>query len=159
MLSEKNGESVLRSERMARPSFLKPAKNAGKFSAAAAVTLTSLVDAFSILVIYLLVNMSPNEDILKIPEGQSIPQAANVDQLHRHVVIKLDGDKIFVDEIEVSERTLFGALNDLRVQTEGDPVPVILQADKSTAFEKINRMIQLSNQAGFDSIHFAVARN
>ncbi len=138
---------------------------------AAKLMLTSLIDAFSILVIYLLFNFSTNSEILYIGKGMILPAAQKTEVLSRNIVVKVQEDKIFVEDKEVTmanlTRELVGLMKKRRedMQTkdgmnleEADLEAITIQADKRVGFKLISPIIQASGHAGFSNIHFAVLK-
>lgn len=129
-------------------------------SLTAGVLLTSLIDAFSILVIYLLLNFSTEGQILYTEKGIELPVAVQSQVLERASIVK-----IFKDYYIVEDKTIKGANNLFRELValkktikEKNPA-VIIQADKKSKYKLINRAILASNQAGFSEIRFAVIQN
>lgn len=140
---------------------------------AAKVMLTSLIDAFSILVIYLLFNFSTTSEILYIGKGIELPMAQKTDDLLRNIVVKVQEDKIFVEDKEVSMNDLTKELvgimklrrENLHAKSEGEEEvdeslieAITIQADRRVGFKRLSPIIQASGHAGFSSIHFAVLK-
>jgi len=124
--------------------------------------LTALIDAFSILVIFLLMSFSSTGEILNMGKGVELPKAAKGEELERNPVVKIDAGKIFVEEKEVSQDQLVGELLALRKKfaetRSGEEFPGILtlQADRRLKYEQLNSVVLASSQAGFSDIKFAV---
>lgn len=129
---------------------------------AAPITLTSLVDAFSILVIYLLVNFSNAGEILYVDNQIELPAAAQVETLERTTIVKVLDQKIFVESDEVLSKDLVAHLIERREAGEKDKTDgsqeesLIIQADKKVKYEMISQVVQASHHAGFGEIRFAV---
>ncbi|MCB0366181.1 MAG: biopolymer transporter ExbD [Bdellovibrionaceae bacterium] len=146
-------------------SSLNPKAGKRRNMQAAALMLTSLVDAFSILVIYLLVSMSNSGEVLYIDKGTELPTAVNTHLLERNTVVKLKDDKYFIEEKEVGANDLVARLVELRkewAEKNQDPkaeAALTVQADKDTSYEHINRIVASGNHAGFGEINFAVLQN
>ncbi|MCB0377067.1 MAG: biopolymer transporter ExbD [Bdellovibrionales bacterium] len=135
-----------------------------KKNLAATVMLTSLVDAFSILVIYLLVNFSSAGDLLYLSKGMELPPAAKAVELTRNVVVKVEKDKLFLEEKEINGNELVGKLIDLKKnwekyypETEFTGAMTI-QADRRQTYDLLSQVIQAGGHAGFSDINFAVIR-
>lgn len=56
-------------------------KSGGKRSVVAVLSLTAMVDLFTVLVVFLLQNYATTGEVLDIPEGVELPQASAVKQL------------------------------------------------------------------------------
>lgn len=123
--------------------------------------LTALIDAFSILVIFLLMNFSSTGELLMVSKGMELPKASG-DLLERNPVVKLNEGKIYLEDQEVTANSLVQALLDLRKKQQenrpGQEFPGILtvQADRRVKFENLSGIVQASAQAGFSDIKFAV---
>ncbi|MCC7404460.1 MAG: biopolymer transporter ExbD [Bdellovibrionales bacterium] len=146
-------------------STLNPKGGKRGMSTAAALMLTSLVDAFSILVAYLLVSMSNTGEVLYVDAGTELPAAKNTFALERHTIIKIKKDKLSLEEKEIDPNSLVAMLVEIRKQWgehNTDPqaeAALTIQADKSTPYEDINRIVTSGNNAGFGEINFAVLQN
>ena len=137
-----------------------------KKSLAAKLMLTSLIDAFSILVIYLLVNFSTTGEILYLSKGMELPAAAKTDVLKRNTVVKIEKDKIFIEEREIKVSQLAKILLELRKDKktddedeEGVENSLTIQADRRQEFKLLSPVIAAGGVAGFSDIHFAVMQD
>jgi biopolymer transport protein ExbD len=124
--------------------------------------LTALIDAFSILVIFLLMSFSSTGEILYLGKGQELPKAAAGDQLERNPVVKFDDGKVYIEDKEVTGDGLVEALLDLRKKFQetrpGEEFPGMLtvQADRRVKYEQLSSIVQASAHAGYSDIKFAV---
>ena len=130
----------------------------------ATVMLTSLVDTFSVLVIYLLVSFSTAGDLLYMSEGMELPSASRVVELERNVVVKVEKDKLFIEEEEISVNHLVGKLMELKRNWEkyypGTDFngAMTIQADRRQTYNLLSHVIQAGSHAGYSDINFAVIR-
>ena len=128
----------------------------------APLMLTSLVDAFSILVIYLLMHFSASGEILMVSKNTELPKAANTADLIRDTIIKVEDGRYFVEDQEVTQDGLVGKLLELRQTFTKDrpgeefPDKLIVQADRRTPYKVLNSIVQASAQTGYSEIKFAV---
>ena len=83
---------------------------------AADLLLTALVDAFSILVIFLLMSFSSTGDLLTIGKDTELPQARLTETLERNPVVKIEAGKIYLEDKPVTGDGLIAALLELRKQ-------------------------------------------
>ncbi|UOF02721.1 ExbD/TolR family protein [Bdellovibrio bacteriovorus] len=133
-----------------------------KRTIAADLLLTALIDAFSILVIFLLMNFSSTGEILMIGKNMELPKAAQTDVLERNPVIKIDDNKLYVEDTEVTANTITAELLELRKKyqeihpNEVFPGIATIQADRRVKYEFLNQVILAMNQAGYSDIKFAV---
>ncbi len=124
--------------------------------------LTALIDAFSILVIFLLMSFSSTGEILYIGKDTQLPKASLAEVLERNPVIKIENEKLFLEDKEINFSSLIPALLDLRKQFSetrpGEEYPGILtvQADRRVKYEILNQIILAASGAGFGDIRFAV---
>lgn len=143
-------------------SLINPKHGKWHRSIVADLLLTALIDAFSILVIFLLMSFSSAGDVLLVGKGQELPKASLASTLERNPVVKLEDGKIYLETQEVTQDTLVGALLGLRKQfSEGHPgeeYPGILmiQGDRRLKYEQLNQIILAASHAGFSDIRFAV---
>ena len=111
------------------------------------LVLTSLVDAFSILVIYLLVNTSAATETLNVNKEIKLPLASQSEVLQAGLVVKIENRRYYLNEQEVSVSTLGDALEkaqeELSSQGDDRSGKVIIQADQSLTFEDLNPVMQL----------------
>lgn len=133
----------------------------GKKSLNSAVLLTSLIDAFSILVIYLLVNFNDGEALIVDPNIQ-LPTAVQASLPSRHTVIKLIKGEIFLENVKVKSGKLTSFL--IKIQRKIKKAPeklhaIVIQSDKEELYKNINTIVLASNHAGFSNIKFAVIQD
>ncbi len=133
-----------------------------KRQVAADLLLTALIDAFSILVIFLLMNFSSTGEILMIGKNQELPKASLAAVLERNPVIKIDEGKLYVEDKLVDANSITAELLELRKKyqelhpNEAFPGVATIQADRRVKYEFLNQVILGMNQAGYSDIKFAV---
>ena len=147
-----------------------------KKSGYAGLMLTSLVDMFTIIVIFLLMNFSANGEVLYMSKDIKLPDAFHGAQLERAPVISVSNDAVTFDGRQVANTSdltkgdllnvpaLEDALRDERRRFEqihqNEPDRpfrglVNVQADRRIAFRVIKRVMFACNQSGFGNINFA----
>jgi biopolymer transport protein ExbD len=143
-------------------SVINPRGKKLKRNIAADLLLTALIDAFSILVIFLLMNFSSNGEILFMGKNMELPKARLADVLERNPVIKVDEGKLYVENKLVTADAVTAELLDLRKKYQelhpGEAFPGIatIQADRRVKYDYLNQIILAMNQAGYSDIKFAV---
>lgn len=143
-------------------SLLNPKRKKWKKSLAADLLLTALIDAFSILVIFLLMNFSSNGEILFMDKNMQLPKAARGEILDRNPVIKVDDGKIFLEGKLLTAEGLIQELLNLRksfreTHQDGDiPSTLTVQADRKTTYDSLNQVVLAAAHAGFSDLKFAV---
>lgn len=143
-------------------STLNPKGQKSKKALVQTVMLTSLVDAFSILVVYLLMSYSSSGEIMYISKDMVLPTAIEAETLNRQIIVKYESGKYFIEDDEVTKDELFPTLLKMK-QSFKEKYPeldsenkIIIQADKEEKFIDLNWIIHASAQAGFEEIKFAV---
>lgn len=127
-----------------------------------AVLLTSLIDAFSILVIYLLVNFNDGEALI-IDPNIHLPSAVQASLPTRHTVIKIVKGQLFLEDNKIQANRLTSLLvqvqKNLTTAASKSKHSIIIQSDKDELYKNINTIILASNHAGFSNIKFAVIQD
>lgn len=160
-------ESVLEQTSLNSPiegsSTLNPKGQRFKKNIAQTLMLTSLVDAFSILVVYLLMSYSSSGEIMYISKDMVLPTATEAETLDRQIIIKFEEGSYYIEDLKVTKDELFPTLLKMKTEfkekypeldVEGNKI--IIQADKGEKFIDLNWIIHASAQAGFEEIKFAV---
>ena len=127
------------------------------------VILTSLIDAFSILVIYLLMNYSASGEMMYLREGMKLPKAMNSITLENSIVVQFHDGVFYINDKEtkslvadlISERKV---LYKKAVDKENLEYALVVQSDKKVPYKYINKIVQASAHVGFDEVRFAVLK-
>lgn len=149
----------------------------GKKGANVELNLTSMIDVFVLLVIFLIQQFSADGDILFLTDKIKLPEAVNSSQMIRAPVIQVSADDIALEGariVEVSElsrddywnipaleeqlrdqKKRFDYLRQLGAEGEFSG-EVHIQADKAVPFKVIKRVMYSAAQAGYGNINFAV---
>ena len=117
------------------------------------LNLTTLIDAFCILVIFLLSNM--NGRVQNIQENQNIvlPVALNTESLSEGTVVRIEKDSFFLNDQQVTKSDLAKAVFDAR---KAKVSSLVIQADRQSNYENIALVLRAGGQAGFEKYIFAV---
>ncbi len=124
--------------------------------------LTPLIDVFSILVVYLLLNFSVTRDMPYVSQEINLPSAKNGIELENHIIVKFKGGKYFIEEDEVFVHRLAEELLErqslLESTEEGlkSSKTLIIQADKEEKYRYLNEIVHAANQTGYTDIKFVV---
>ena len=140
-------------------SLIAPKSNGKTNRLVAAVILTSLIDAFSILVIYLLVNFSTSGEVLYINKDMELPMASESVTLKRTTLVKIEKDTFYIEDEAIDEKTLLPRLIDVRkelAKSDKDSLALTVQADRRVDYKTLNHILLAGSQAGFEEIKFAV---
>lgn len=120
--------------------------------AQAALTLTSLVDCFTIIVVYLLVTTNFGAEPMAVPKGLQLPKANHSDVLNAGLIVQVRDGKIYVADKIVRMDQLS---NVLKLQ-KGKFQSMLIQADQKTKYFDLNPVVLSGLSAGFSDIKFAV---
>lgn len=146
---------------IASSSVLNPKDGMRSKGGAAGLLLTALIDAFSILVIFLLMNFSTTGDILFIEKGMELPKASQAELVEVSPIIKVDNGELFLDGQLTSANDMTAGLINLRkkwqeAHTESEPLNALtIQADRRVTYEVLNQVVVAAAQAGFSDLKFA----
>src|SRR5437660_3298778 len=148
----------------------------GKKYGYASLTLTSLVDVMTIVVIFLLMNFSANGEVLYMSKDIKLPDAYHGAMLERAPVISVSadavtfdgkmllmtadmekGDVLNVPELEDALREEKRRYEQIHANDPDHPFRglVNVQADRRIPFKVIKRVMFACNQSGFGNISFA----
>lgn len=139
---------------------LKPSQSGkSKKSIVASIMLTSLVDAFTIVVIYLIVNSSTTEQI-NVEDGLKLPQASFSKELELAPTVTFKNNQFMIDNQYVAENSLQQRLKILVSQNasllKNKDMSIIVQADENVDFDKLQPLLVASSYAGIKNVKFAV---
>lgn len=142
-------------------SLLKPSGKKSGRKLAATLILTSLVDVFSILVIYLLVTAMNHPHELEV-DGIELPAAQGV-VIDGGSVVKVSPAGIFINDAQISEEALDGYFEqkvaELRQEKgEDTKLAIIIQADRRVDYSQVDPIILKATSAGFARLRFAVVQ-
>lgn len=147
---------------LANQTVVRPKGTSSKRLLVSSLMLTSLVDAFSILVIFLLMSAKSGIEELDLKKVNEIPQAQMMDAPSKGIILRLEADGgFFIDDEQVSEKQLAAKLEEAKTKFEsgllnGDKASLIVQADKKMDFEKVSPILRAGAEAGLNKFRFAV---
>lgn len=117
------------------------------------LNLTTLIDAFCILVIFLLSNMNGRVQNLKDSQSIVLPVAMMTEALGQGLVVRIEQNTIFVDDKKTTESNLAKAILDAK---KADNSSLIIQADRKSDYQNIGLVLRAGGQAGYEKYVFAV---
>ena len=117
------------------------------------LNLTTLIDAFCILVIFLLSNM--NGRVQNIQENQKIvlPVAMQTNALDSGLIVRIEQNKFFLDDKAITKDDLAKAVFSAKKK---EITSLIIQADRNADYENIALVLRAGGQAGYEKYIFAV---
>lgn len=169
----KTGVSILENQILKSPlagtSSLRPGSGKKKRSLAFTLMLTSLIDAFSMLVIFLLMNYSSANREVEIRRGTELPMAESSKAIDEGTVVEISQGKYFVDKQQVSMGHLAEVLSNLKAkidrtakkagEKDQSKAALIIQADRKVDYSVLSPVILAGSRSGFHSFKFAVIQN
>lgn len=145
---------------LAGTSRLRPDGGRHRRTMVASLMLTSLVDAFSILVIFLIMNHANNQEPLNVGDKVKLPEAQSTSMIQQGLVVRVEDGKFIIDEKPVAIGSLRAVLkkhNDgpEAAKKEG----LVIVADKQLDYADLSPVILAGSSAGFTKFKFAVIKN
>ncbi|MBX3021433.1 MAG: biopolymer transporter ExbD [Bdellovibrionales bacterium] len=139
-------------------SRIKPNGSRFRRTMVASLMLTSLVDAFSILVIFLIMNNANSQDVVNVDKVQ-LPMAAESQFIQEGIVVRVENGRFVVDEKPVEQAQLISTLKSLNESaTIAKKEGIVIVADRNMDYEALSPVILAGSQAGFTKFKFAVIR-
>ncbi len=141
-------------------SMLRPRAGGGhRRTMVASLMLTSLVDAFSILVIFLIMNHSASNEVVNVGSKVTLPQARESQFIQSGVVVRIESGKFLIEDKEVALGNLASQLKALNSSVEvAKREGLIIVADRSLDYADLSPVILAGSQSGFTKFKFAVIR-
>ena len=106
------------------------------------LSLTAMVDMFTVLVIFLLQNYNTTGEVLFLPKEVQLPKAEKVKELKPAVVVTISNQMIFVDKNEVVAYEQVKANPDWMIPALKAEVERYILMNKEKAESKLNAKIQ-----------------
>lgn len=128
-------------------------------SLSSSLMLTPLVDAFAILVIYLLVNTSAAQHQILIDGSIQLPQASQTKNIEDGILVKVKQGNYFIEDRSVSSDRLVFELRKVMAKQDAKHIPfLIVEADKNSEFVSLSPIMIAGSSAGFEKIKLAVVQ-
>ena len=143
---------------LANTSMIRPRGGGHRRTMIASLMLTSLVDAFSILVIFLIMSHSTNNEIVNT-DKIVLPTAKESSLIQAGVVVRVEAGRFMVEDKPVALGNLVAHLKALNASVavarrEG----LIIVADRQMDYADLSPVILAGSSAGFTKFKFAVIR-
>lgn len=134
-------------------------KDRSLLETAAPLMLTSLVDAFAVIVIYLLVSTHQGNKEIDLEQKIQLPTAEASQTIEPGISVSVLEGAYFFEDQELSIGELLTVLQEKAEALKADESPkmgrIIIQADKNSDYKLISPLLSVASQSGFDDIHFA----
>jgi biopolymer transport protein ExbD len=126
----------------------------------AGLLITSLVDAFSILVIYLLFGTSTNGQEIDAKIGVKLPSAFHSELAGQGVRLKVEKNRYYINEKRVEKNKIADELRFLNKNTSQNKMElapsITIIADQNQAIEDLNPILLAASEAGYSQLKMAV---
>lgn len=121
-----------------------------------ALPLTSLIDAFCIIVIYLLIGTESQGIEGKVPNQMNLPTASHAQALDKEVAtLRIEKGNYYLDEKLVERSSLGAKLSQLKKQAS-ENVELLVQADTEMEYADLDPLLRAGSEAGIEKLRFAV---
>ena len=117
-------------------------RRGGKRGVTAMLSLTAMVDMFTVLVIFLLQNYNSTGEILYIPKEVVLPKANRVTDLRPAVVVTISSKEILIDRTPVATFDEVKAQKDWTIPALRDQVRTLLEKAKAETDAKIRNKLK-----------------
>lgn len=126
------------------------------------LSLTSMVDMFAILVIFLLTNSTTVSDWMHVEHGIDLPKAKHVEtpkraptlQISKAAIYAEDRELFTVEQLLANDTTPQNLIDWLKAQPAGSHLNLI--GHTSLPFSAIKRLVTACQNAGFSQVNLAV---
>lgn len=139
---------------------LRPGMQNTKASAPAlalALPLTSLIDAFSIIVIYLLIGTQNSGIESQIPTKMNLPIAEHSTGLDKNIPTLTIQKGIYrINDTVVPVSALREKLLELKKSSKETSLELLVQADEEMKYQDLDPLLKASSLSGFEKMKFAV---
>jgi biopolymer transport protein ExbD len=142
--------------------LLKPTRRGMKKKTVMALVLTSLVDAFSILLLYLLTANTGNGSTLELDKTEKLPMAIKTEALNAGTIVRVENGRYFLGNIQINATELAAKLQVEQASLpkgSADSQSLIIQADRNMDFAMLTPVIRAGSISGFNKFKFAVLQD
>jgi len=140
--------------------------------------ITSLMDMFTIILIFLLFSFSNNPEKLQIEKGMMLPRSTSQMDCNKTITVSLSSNSLKVDKQHIADihqgmiqgfdhkhpekSKLYKHLSSLRYnldhQAKQDESAIVIFCDQRLPYKTIHQVIKTSGIAGFPNFQFAVLK-
>lgn len=123
---------------------------------ALALPLTSLIDAFSIIVIYLLIGTQNSGIEADLPAKLNLPSASHSQGVDKQTaILRIEKGSYYLNDKMIPSTQLSDKLSELKKQST-DKVELMIQADTEMKYADLDPLLKAGSQAGIEKLKFAV---
>lgn len=119
--------------------------------------LTSLIDAFSIIVIYLLIGTQSGGIESDVPHQIKLPIAeTGIQLLEESPTIRIEKGRYFLNNEPVTALQLGSKLAQLKQKSQKQELEIVIQADHQMTYAYLDPLLRAGSEAGIQKLKFAV---
>jgi biopolymer transport protein ExbD len=134
-------------------------KRGGHKELAIALPLTSLIDAFSIIVIYLLIGTQSNGIETQVNGKLLLPTAEHGMSVDKTMpTLRIEKGQYFLDDKLIARNVLAPKLAELKKSATA-PIELMVQADTNMEYADLDPLLRAGSEAGIEKLRFAVTPN
>lgn len=117
-------------------------KRKGKRTVVALLSLTAMVDMFTVLVIFLLQNFSGEQQMLQLHQDIELPKARSIRELKPAFVVTVTSKEVILDETKITETDLVKSQQDWMIKSLHDQMQIGLAKAKQDYENKLQNRIR-----------------
>jgi biopolymer transport protein ExbD len=117
-------------------------RKSNKRGVTAILSLTAMVDMFTVLVIFLLQNYNTTGEILYIPKEVTLPKANRVNDLKPSLVVTVSSKEVLIDQTQVATFAEVLAATDWVIPNLRDKARVLLEKAKADQEAKLQNRLK-----------------
>lgn len=114
----------------------------GKREMVATLSLTAMVDMFTVLVIFLLQSYSSTGEIIYIPKEVVLPKAAQIKELKPSVVVTISRKEVLLDKTPIITFDAIHAQEEWLIQPLVEPLKAAIEAAKAKYESKLANQLR-----------------
>lgn len=122
--------------------------------------LTSLIDAFSIIVIYLLIASQSGGIEVNTSKNIQLPIAESGVALEKEsAIVRIENGRYFINDEFVATSNLGAKLYELKKKLAAEDNEIMIQADQAMNYADLDPLLRAGSEAGIQKLKFAVLPN
>jgi biopolymer transport protein ExbD len=119
--------------------------------------LTSLIDAFCIIVIYLLIGTQSGGVETDVSKNIQLPVAEAGQMIEKETsTVRIEKGQYFIDNKPVHISQLGVKLAELRKSVQEQDMEIVIQADQAMDYSELDPLLRAGSEAGIQKLKFAV---
>jgi biopolymer transport protein ExbD len=123
-------------------------KRSGKRSVVAMLSLTAMVDMFTVLAVFLLQNYQTTGEVIELSDDVKLPRASQVKELKPANVVLVSPHEVTLNKVRVADTSVVKAQKDWEIQSL-----------KMSVMDNFKRMEEARRQAPLEKLRSAVDQN